>query len=193
MRAGGAGLGLPISRRLVEAMGGTMEIDSAPERGTRVGLRLPFEAAPPPAPGPSASPERGDELPRDGRADILILVVDDIDTNRNVLDRLLSHSGYTVRGVASGAEALEAFAARRPDLILMDRAMPGMDGIETTRRIRALDGGRDVPIIFVTGGVMDGESDAFRDAGATDVVWKPFRYADLLGKVTHYLERARKD
>lgn len=187
-RVGGAGLGLPISRRQIEAMGGSIVIESMPGKGTLVRITLPVEIGRredlPVEAASSASP--GDSV---DTQHVCILVVDDIDTNRTVLDKLLTGSGFSVTGVSSGAEAIEVFQRWKPDLILMDRAMPGMDGIETMRRIRALDGGASIPIIFVTGGVLDEESREIMAGGASDIIWKPFRHAELLRKIGEQLGR----
>lgn len=181
-RVGGAGLGLPICRRLVEAMGGTLHVDSVLGGGTTVRLTVPFEE------GQIEESSASAPVQGDGHGEgMRVLVVDDIDTNRNVLDKLLVHSGYEVTGVASGTEAIEVFKTWRPHLILMDRAMPGMDGIETMQRIRAMEGGADIPVIFVTGGVLDEETRAIMDGGATDIIGKPFRVAELLVKIAAHL------
>lgn len=186
---GGAGLGLPISRRQVEAMGGSITIDSALGEGTRVCICVPVS----PGTREDVSTEHSTGLaatfPQSAMAGH-ILVVDDIDTNLSVLDKLLTRLGFEVTGVSNGADAITAFQERKPDLILMDRAMPEMDGIETTRRIRDLEGGREVPIIFVTGGVLDEEWREIMAGGATDIIRKPFRHAELLEKIKAHLRNS---
>ncbi len=191
-RIGGAGLGLPISRRQLEALGGSIGIESTPGTGTRVYIRLPVKAGvneDMPDLESASQPNRATTAPARTR----VLVVDDIDTNRSVLDKLLTGSGFDVRGVPGGLEALELFAEWRPDIVLMDRAMPGMDGIETMRRIRAMEGGGAIPIIFVTGGVLDEETREVMAGGATDIIGKPFRHAELLGKIEKHLSLSRRD
>lgn len=184
-RAGGAGLGLPISRRQIEAMDGEMRIESRPGAGTSIHASLTVRAGHPEelpstisAGQPSTSAAMGD---------IRILVVDDIETNLSVMDRLLKIFGFDVVGVSSGAEAIETFQRWKPNLILMDQAMPDMDGIETTRRIRALEGGETIPVIFVTGGVLDEEFREILASDATDIIRKPFRHAELLEKIRTHL------
>jgi signal transduction histidine kinase/CheY-like chemotaxis protein len=185
-RVGGAGLGLPISRRQLEALGGSIAIESTPGVGTRVFIRLPVKAG-----VKEDLPDMENAQKSFGattlNAQTRVLVVDDIETNRSVLDKLLTSSGFDVRGVPGGAEALELFERWRPDIVLMDRAMPGMDGIETMRRIRAMEGAGTIPIIFVTGGVLDDETREIMAGGATDIIGKPFRHAELLGKIEKYL------
>ncbi len=183
---GGAGLGLPISRRHLDAMGGAIEVDSELGRGTTIRVTLPVGIGKPEEaqelPSPGAMPT---EVPRDSKG--RILVVDDIDTNRDVLEKILKHVGFEVKGVSNGADAIAAFQHWHPDLTLMDRAMPEMDGIETTQQIRSLPGGSDAPIIFVTGAALDEDRREMMAAGASDVVHKPFRQQDLLGKIEKYL------
>jgi CheY-like chemotaxis protein len=190
-RVGGAGLGLPISKRQIEALGGSISIDSTPGVGTRVYMRLPV------TPGakqdvPDAQSAARLQSPPSADTQGRVLVVDDIDTNRSVLDKLLTGSGFDVKGAPGGVEALEIFEQWRPDIVLMDRAMPGMDGIETMRRIRGMEGGATIPIIFVTGGVLDEETREIMAGGATDIIGKPFRHAELLGKIDKYLEQRRR-
>jgi two-component system sensor histidine kinase/response regulator len=182
---GGAGLGLPICRRHVEAMGGSISLASAPGQGSvvtvripvRVGAGGPYSAASAPSTGASAV----------GGPPARVLVVDDIETNLSLMEKMLARRGFDVVAVPGGAEAVDEFTRRRPDLILMDRAMPGMDGIEATRRIRALDGGGDIPIIFVTGGALDEEWREIMASGATDVLRKPFRQAELFARIAKHL------
>jgi signal transduction histidine kinase len=185
-RAGGAGLGLPISRRQVEAMEGEIWIESVAGAGTSIHVRLPVREGQPEevrheplSPGPANVP--GD------LAHVRILVVDDIETNLSVMNKMLTMFGFDVVGVASGLEALETFQRWKPDLVLMDRAMPDMDGIETTLRIRALEGGERVPIIFVTGGALDDDCREIMAVNAADIIRKPFRQAELLEKIKAHL------
>ena len=182
----GAGLGLAISHRQIEAMGGSIAVESRLGEGTSVRLRLPVKVCG----GENGAPEKTVAIPRSDAvqaAGTRILVVDDIDTNLSVMQKLLEWHHYEVTAVSTGAEAIAVFQQWKPDLILMDRAMPGMDGIETTQRIRALDGGADIPIVFVTGGALDEEWREIMDGGATDIIRKPFRHAELIEKITAHL------
>jgi len=183
---GGAGLGLPISRRHLDAMGGTIEVDSTVGRGTIIRVTLPVRIGDPKdAPEPIAPRSEFDDASQRSRG--RILVVDDIDTNRDVLEKILKHVGFEVKGVSNGPDAIATFQQWGPDLTLMDRAMPEMDGIETTQRIRAMDGGADTPIIFVTGAALDEDRRDMMAAGATEVVHKPFRQKELLAKIERCL------
>lgn len=177
---GGAGLGLPICRRHLDAMGGSIRVDSQLGEGTTVRVVLPVgigESGD--APPPLKTRARTTSTTKRGR----VLVVDDIDTNRDVLEKILKHIGFEVKGVSNGKDAIAVFEDWKPDVTLMDRAMPEMDGIETTQRIRALAGGEDAPIIFVTGAALDEDRREMMAAGATEVVHKPFRQEELLAKI----------
>ncbi|MBL7647360.1 MAG: response regulator [Candidatus Hydrogenedentes bacterium] len=184
-RAGGAGLGLPISRRQIEAMDGEMRIESQPGQGTSIYASLPVRAGhPEQVPRTTSS---GHSHAAEAMGNIRVLVVDDIETNLSVMDKLLRLFNFDVVGVSSGAEAIETFQHWKPNLILMDQAMPDMDGIETTRRIRAMEGGERIPVIFVTGGVLDEELREILASDATDIIRKPFRQAELMEKIRAHL------
>ncbi|WP_448202788.1 response regulator [Azospirillum sp. sgz302134] len=144
-RYGGTGLGLAICTRLVTLMGGTMDVESEPGRGSDFHFTAVFGRAVRAA----ERPARSRPVPRD----LSVLVVDDNATARDVLGELVASFGWRARPCQSGAEAIgeleRATAAGSPyDIVLMDWKMPGMDGIETTRRIRA-DGLVRAPVIIV--------------------------------------------
>ncbi len=133
---GGLGIGLTLVRTLVELHGGTVEAASdGLGAGSEFTVRLPLAAAPSapaPAPPPPAEPSADDVPPRPLR----ILLVEDHPDGAEMLASLLGHWGHRVEAVADGAQALDALAAGRPDLVLMDLGLPGMDGYEVARRIR---------------------------------------------------------
>ena len=112
-----------------------------------------------------------------------ILVVDDTPANLTLLDAVLSHAGHTVIAAPSGEEALEHFVADKPDLVLMDVTMPGIGGIEATRRMRALNTEHWVPIIFIS--ALGHRDDMVRglEAGGDDYLAKPVDLVLLLAKI----------
>lgn len=123
----------------------------------------------------------------------LILVVDDRDSNLQIVGQLLETAGYHAMPAMSGEQALARAQARPPDLVLLDLLMPKMNGVETCKRLRALPRLADVPIIFLTASAeRESLSEAFA-AGAVDYVTKPFVPEELLARVkTHVdLKRAR--
>ena len=168
---GGAGLGLAISRQLVELMGGRIGVESEPGGGSTFWFELPLEPAEMPAPA--------EEVPAAARP-LRVLVVDDTRTNRELLRALLDRAGHAARVVRDGAEAVAAVREEVPDLVLMDVSMPEVDGLEATRRIRALDGaaGR-VPIVAMTAYAFASDVEACRTAGMDAHLAKPIRAAEL--------------
>jgi len=120
---------------------------------------------------------------------VRILVADDDPAVRESLRRSLSFNGYEVTLASDGAEALAAVADPQPDLVLLDVNMPGVDGLEVCRRIRAA--GNDVPVLILTARVEVGDRVLGLDAGADDYLPKPFALEELLARVRALLRRAR--
>ena len=112
-----------------------------------------------------------------------ILVVEDQEDNRQIIRDLLSTTDYEIMEAESGEEALEAVAKQRPDLILMDIQLPGIDGYETTRRIKADPALRSITIIAVTSYALSGEEQKARAAGCDEYVPKPYSPRQLLAKI----------
>lgn len=187
-RKGGTGLGLAISSRFVRLMGGELELVSTPEQGSAFSFALPVEVL------AHAQQRAGDAARRivrvaPGEERIRILVADDRDDNRRLLSELLGRAGFLVQEVRDGAEALDAIERSPPDLVLMDLAMPVMDGYEATRRIR---GGQraDLPIIAVTASAFAEQVQEAVDAGVDEVVRKPFKEQELLVAIQRALDLA---
>ena len=181
-RFGGTGLGLAISRRLVEQMGGSIAVESTEGQGTT--FTFTVEAPPsaaPVAPGHWQPPAARPAAPGTGR----VLVVDDSAINRQVAARMLEKLGLEVMLAASGEEALALQAAEPADLVLMDLNMPGLGGLETTRRLRA--SGPRVPVLALTASAMDESRQACLAAGMDDFLTKPIRWAHLAEVVARWL------
>ena len=175
-RSGGSGLGLAISERLVTLMGGTIDVHSSVGRGSRFLVRIPLDVLPA---APLAAPQRHGAvvaLAADSIG-VRVLVVDDKADNRAVLRAMLEGVGHVVREASDGAEALEAFDAWPPDVVLMDLRMPRMDGYEATRRIKATQRGASTPVIAVTASALYEDAARASEAGIDAVVRKPFRWS----------------
>ncbi len=172
----GAGLGLAIAARLVRSMGGRIGYADNAGGGSVFWLELPAHDAVPEA--QAAAPAR--EPPAPGRR-LRVLVADDEDLNRNIASGFLNNAGHDVVCVDNGAAAVEAAAAADFDVILMDVRMPGMNGLEATRRIRSLAGPRGkVRVVAVTAQAFAEQIQMCRQAGMDGHVAKPFKPAVLL-------------
>ncbi|MDQ0465414.1 PAS domain S-box-containing protein [Caulobacter ginsengisoli] len=175
-RFGGSGLGLAITRRLAQMMGGDVSFVSIPGQGSTFQLEIVAPACPALAMSEQA---RGEFL-----EGLKVLVVEDNPTNRLVATRLLEALGCQVETAADGELGVEAASQGSHDLILMDIQMPGIDGLEATRRIRALtSAAARIPIIALTANVLAHQTQAYRAAGMDGVVGKPISPPVLLGEI----------
>lgn len=179
-RHGGAGLGLSICKGLVELMGGEIGLSSEPGRGSTFSFSVPA----PEAPAQAAVAEASTELQATPSVDIL--VTDDLEANRVLTRALLEALGHRVTLAASGDEALSLTRGRGFDLIFMDLQMPGMDGFETARRIRAGELNREAPILALSANVLEEHVDASYAAGMNDHLAKPIRPEALVEAIARW-------
>jgi PAS domain S-box-containing protein len=182
LRAGGTGLGLAISRQLVGLMGGAIEVDSTPGQGSVFSFELSLLLAQRPA--PVAAPRVPVGYDGERRR---VLVVDDVAGNRNMLSALVSALGFDVEEAADGQQAFDRVSVRTPDLVLMDAAMPVMDGLAATRKLRADPRWRELPIVIVSAAVSDTDRYRCLEAGASAFIAKPVDRDQLLHALQQWL------
>ncbi len=179
----GTGLGLAISHRLSRRMGGHMGHRDNPGGGSVFWLTLPAGIA-----DEVDVVSVAEEIASDRQLNVL--VVDDSEVNRSVAAAFLRKAGHTAVEARDGVEAVQLVAETDFDVVLMDMRMPGMDGLEATRRIRALEGSRaKVPIVAVTANALDLHAEECRRAGMSDHLAKPFTQAELLAVTTRAATR----
>ncbi|MGB8841042.1 MAG: ATP-binding protein [Aliidongia sp.] len=185
-RFGGTGLGLAICKRLLDGMGGRIEVESMPGVGSRFVFSVPLDRD---------LDFKGGEVVIDAEPHIAdlsltgrVLVAEDNPTNQLIIASVLDKYGLRVDVVSNGVEAVNAVRTLPYDLVLMDMQMPELDGLGATLAIRRM-GGRAgaIPIIGVTANAFHEDHERCRAAGMQDIVTKPFRWSDLAKRMARHL------
>ncbi|MBI2512541.1 MAG: response regulator [Opitutae bacterium] len=185
-RYGGSGLGLAISQSLVRGMGGEIQVQSAPGRGSEFAFEITWSVV------ERSAPRAPDTAPADWpeRFSGRVLVVEDDWGNQRVIDLLLQRLGVEAQIVDNGAEAVARATDGDWQLVLMDVHMPGMDGTEATRLIRERLAGRPLPIVALTASVRREDRERCVAAGMDDFLTKPVRQDDLRACFAKWLRPA---
>jgi signal transduction histidine kinase/ActR/RegA family two-component response regulator len=182
VRQGGAGLGLSISRELVEQMSGTIVAERNIGGGTTFRFEIPLFDVPPPQEQEAQNPDKGEDS---AGAGLHVLIADDNSTNRLVAQTLCEMFGCTCESVEDGAQAVAAVRRGGFDLVLMDIRMPNLDGVAATRQIRALAGAAaDIPILALTANADPWDAASYIAQGMTAVVEKPIKAERLFGAIS---------
>ena len=190
-RTQGTGLGMAITKSIVDAMGGTIDLDTAPGRGTTFTLTFAFPA------GEAPREEAHSAAEREGFEGRRLLLAEDNDVNREIAVMLLTQAGFSVDTVEDGAQAVERVAAARPgdyDAVLMDIQMPVMDGYTAARRIRALPDRRlaGIPIVAMTANALSEDVQAAGEAGMQGHIAKPLDVNQMLATLAEVLAGDRE-
>ncbi len=185
---GGTGLGLPITKRLVEKMGGSISLESKPNEGSRFIVEIPGVPVFTGQPTTSTPPAKKASYQFKGSR---VLVVDDSESNRQLLRVLLTKRGLEIREASGGEEALQILREEIPNIIILDILMPGLDGYEVARHIKDDPGLRDVPVIAFTAYLdLDKQNEK---ALFSDHLYKPVKKQDLYEMLGKYLPHERID
>lgn len=184
----GLGLGLALTKHLVNLMGGTITCTNLPEGGACFEVSLPIQVCDAGEKLPTESTVPSNQAParttavHSSSSSARILIVEDDSINRTLATRLVRKLGYHPKCAKDGIEALEMLKAEHFDGLLMDVRMPRMDGLEATRRLRTLDGlltSNEVPVIAVTAQAYASDRDECLKAGMNDYLRKPFSLVQL--------------
>jgi signal transduction histidine kinase/ActR/RegA family two-component response regulator len=182
----GTGLGLALVRRMVEMQGGEISAQSTPDRGARFSVRY-FNCLVDDPPVPRATHtavDREEQTEPGGR----ILVVEDNPMNRKLARNVLRSKGYTVLEAPTAEAALELLRSETVDLVMMDIQLPGMDGLEATRRLKADPRTAGLPVVAVTAHALEADERRAREAGCIGYITKPIRLAQFPGQVASFLQ-----
>jgi len=184
---GGTGLGLTISKRLVEMMGGEIGVKSEPGRGSHFYFTVRLGIAAEAVQAPRLQDRSPDHKP--GQA-LRILLAEDNPINQKFALKILEKAGHLVKIAENGAQAVKLFDAKEFDVVLLDVQMPGMGGEEAMDRMRSMPGGERIPIVALTAHALSGDREKYLERGFDGYVPKPFDRGTLLSLLADLCQRA---
>jgi signal transduction histidine kinase/DNA-binding response OmpR family regulator len=182
----GTGLGLTITRKFIDLMEGKISVTSSPGKGSVFSVEIPVTKAVESEIKTAGISSMQNALLVPGQPECRVLVVEDQMENWLLLQQMLEGAGLPVRVADNGAEGVRMFLEWQPRVIFMDIRMPVMDGLEATKRIRSLDGGRGVTIVALTASVFKEERDNVMAAGMDDFIRKPYRPGEIFSCLTRH-------
>lgn len=180
----GTGLGLTISRQYVSLLGGELQIESQPGRGSTFSFEIPVTVV---APLPDAQPARRVTGLEPGQPAYRLLVVEDTEPNRLLLLEMLQMVGFEARAAVNGQEALEIWSSWKPHLVFMDLRMPVLDGYEATRRIKESAETQPTVVIVTTASAFEEDRTEIMALGADEFISKPFRQEQVFQALQAHL------
>lgn len=181
----GTGLGLSVSYGIVKSHGGTFDVDSEPDKGTTMTIRIPIVDNPQAAAAIAEAEQEPEDLPP-----LRLLIVDDDVSIGGSLKGLLEHIGHQVTVTTEGTAALDAYRANSIDIVLTDLAMPGMSGLQLLRELRTVD--PEARVLVFTGQATERQVEEALNSGAVAVLRKPFELEEVLKALrTAYMQQRR--
>ncbi|WP_259780868.1 ATP-binding protein [Aestuariispira ectoiniformans] len=185
---GGTGLGLAICKRLADAMGGTICVDSTPGIGSSFRIEIPFSPEKPETAVKPAIEQKPPPRTTSIKSPLRFLVAEDVALNRAIVVSILERHGHIAETVENGREAVDKLRNGKFDLVLMDIRMPVMDGLTATRLIRSEEkNGAHIPVIAITADVLDVQRDEILAAGIDAVITKPIDWEKLHNTISGLL------
>ena len=189
----GYGLGLSICKTLIAQMNGKLELESRPQQGTTFSVMIPVEQAVNEQALPGTDSQQAAEIMLPQKH-FTLLIVDDIESNRKLLNRLLEDTGFQILEANNAASAMELIKQQHPDLVLLDIRMPHMAGDELLNYMKQSSELQKIPVIAITANAIEGEKERLLALGADDFISKPFTRSDVKQRISRILyskDRAR--